>query len=162
MPKPKTSHPRLRQKGNAFYFDTQAKPRVWLPLGSDEKVALRRYEKLIKASGAGGTVDRMVDDYMRHLVAGGAGMNGRAVAPATIVQYRAWSVHIGRVFGQLTPIELTQGDVSKYLAKCTRSSARGEISLLSSAYQFAMMSGKLDFNPCIGVKCNKPRARRDR
>lgn len=157
-----TKRPRLRQKNRAFYFDTQAKPRVWIPLGSDEKVALRRYEKLIKAAGAIGTVDRMIDEYMRHLIAGGAGMNGRPVAPATIDQYRVWSVHVGRVFGQLDPTEITQGDVARYLLTCIRSSARGEISLLSSAYQFALPSGRVNFNPCIGVKSNKPRGRRDR
>jgi hypothetical protein len=62
----------------------------------------------------------------------------------------------------MDPVEITQGDVALYLHRCKGTSARSEISLLSSAYQYAMVDAGLTFNPCIGVKATKPRARRDR
>jgi integrase len=158
----KSRFPRLRQKGKSFYFDTQAVPRVWIALGSDRAVAIARYKRLFAAGGAVGTVDRMIGDYIHYLTAGGRGMKGARVVKATIDQYRAWARHVGQIFGHMDPTEVTQGDIALYLHRCERTSARGEISLLSSAYQHAMIKNGITFNPCIGVRTNKPRARRDR
>ena len=158
-----TARPRVRKKGRAYYFDTQAKPRKWIALGSDEAAALRKYDRLVKGVGAAsGTIDRLLNDYMLHLHAGGVGAFGKPVAQLTLDQYDVWQTHICRVFGKLAPGEISQGDVARYLKNCKRTSARGEISLLSSAYNFALPSGIVDFNPCIGVKSMKVRVRRDR
>lgn len=159
---PKSPYPQLRRKGRAWYFDTQERPRRWIPLGSDETVALRRYHELVDRAGRPGTVDRLVADYLAHLASGGAGAFGRPIRPASLTLYRGWAVHLSAVFGDMHPAEVTQGDIAVYLARCARTSARGEISLLSSAYLHAMTRQELTFNPCIGVRCQKPRARRTR
>ncbi len=159
---PKSPTPQLRRKGRAWYFDTQERPRRWIPLGTDEALALRRYRELVDRRGKAGTVDRMVADYLAHLAGGGAGAFGRPIRPVSLELYRGWAVHLSAVFGDMAPADVTQGDIAVYLARCTRTSARGEISLLSSAYQHALVEQRLTFNPCIGVRCPKPRARRDR
>jgi integrase len=159
---PKSPHPNLRRKGAAFYFDTQEQPRRWIPLGSDQVLAMKRYHELVERKGKAGTVDRMVADYLAHLAAGGFSATGRKVTASTLAMYRTWSVHLSSVFGDLSPTEVTQGDVAIYLAQCQRTSARGEISLLSSAYGRAMIESELTFNPCIGARCGKPRAKRTR
>ncbi len=152
----------MRRKGRCWYFDTQERPRRWIPLGADEAKALRRYRELIERKGKAGTVDRMVADYLAHLAAGGGGAFGRPIRPASLTLYRGWSVHLSAVFGAMDPADVTQSDVAVYLVRCTRTSARGEISLLSSAYQHALVDQRLTFNPCIGVRCPRPRARRSR
>ena len=158
----KPSLPRLRQKGKAYYFDTQRTPRYWIPLGSDRVAALRQYERLMTNQGAAGTVARMVTEYLDHLAAGGRGAFGKPVRFQTLEQYRAFARHLSGVYGEVAPQEVTQADVAKYLRDCERTSARGEISLLSSAYQHAMAEQRVTFNPCIGVRSPTPRAKRDR
>jgi integrase len=157
----KAHFPRLRQKGKAFYFDTQEKPRRWIPLGSDPAAAMTKYRRLILREGNIGTVARLLSDYLAHLEAGGRGAFGKPVADSTVQLYRNWARKLGAVF-PVAPIEITQGDVARYLHDCVRTSARGEISLLSSAYQHAMARGELQFNPCIGVRSSRPRSKRSR
>lgn len=159
---PKSPHPRLRRKGRAWYFDTQERPRRWIPLGTDEADALRRYHELADRKGQPGTVDRMVADYLAHLATGGPGALGKPIRPQSLTLYRGWAVHLSAVFGDMDPADVTQGDIAVYLARCRRTSARGEISLLSSAYGHALLEQRLPFNPCIGVRCPRPRAKRDR
>jgi len=159
---PKSPHPRLRRKGKALYYDTQETPRRWIPLGSDEALAMKRYRELVERKGAAGTVDRMVADYIAHLAAGGRGAFGKPVRATSLTMYRAWSVHLSGVLGDMDPRDVTQGDVAVYLARCKRTSARQEISLLSGAYQHALVAERLTFNPCIGVRCGTPRAKRTR
>lgn len=160
----KTKFPRLRMKVNAFYYDTQSKPRVWIPLGSDPVKAMERYRRLITATKrtAIGTVDRMVDDYLAHLKGGGVGPSRKPVTKSTLLMYRAWKAHISDVFGHMDPAEVTHGDVTTYLHRCVRTSGRSEISLLSSAYQHALVGEAISFNPCIGIKAGKQAAERTR
>ena len=157
----KTRFPRLRQKGKAFYYDTQETPRRWIPLGSDSAAAMKTYRRLYERDGELGTVSRLLSDYLAHLEAGGRGSFGRPVTGGTLVLYHDWAKKVGAVFPILA-IEVTQGDVARYLHDCARTSARGEISLLSGAYQFAMARGGLTFNPCIGVRASRPRSKRTR
>jgi integrase len=144
--------PGLRKRGRAFYFDTQAKPRRWIPLGTDEAKALREYERLRAAPIAAGTIDAMLRDHLDAI----------AVAPGTLELYRIFRKHLSGVFGHLAPGELTQADIRKYLTDCPRTSFRGEIALLSSAYWRAMDKGAVTFNPCAGVKVKRAKAKRTR
>jgi len=88
------------------------------------------------------------------------GLSGKA--ELTVVQYRVWERHLSAVFGEVQASEITQADIAKYLDVCPRTSARGEISLLSGAYHRWLRTGKLMFNPCIGAKSLKKRGRRTR
>lgn len=146
--------PRLRRKGKAFYYDTQAKPRKWIPLGSDEAVAIREYRKLHQQTVAVGSVPQMVRDYLLTI-------SGEK-ATATIAQYRAWQRHLEAVFEGVDASAVTQADIAHYLDICPRTSGRGEISLLSGAYHRWLRLGKLTFNPCIGAKSTRKRAHRTR
>lgn len=146
--------PRLRWKGDAAYFDTQRKPRYWIPLGSNLLIILREYQKLMAQPASVGTVGRMLQEHVD-------GLRGK-VTEGTHAQYRAWNRHLSGCFGRLFPNEVTQADVLKYLDVCKRTSARGEISLLSGAYRAAMRAGHVTFNPCIGARSDKPRSTRDR
>ena len=149
--------PQLRRVGRAYYFDTQAKPRRWIALGSDEAQALKRYRELRGEVAAGAdSVDRMLDEHARSLAASGK------VKPSTLRQYGFLHVHLSRVLGHCQASALTQADVARYLEECPRTSARGEVSYLSGAYYRWLRLGRIAFNPCIGAKTDKPRSRRDR
>jgi integrase len=160
---PESMFPKLRRKGNAYYYDTQSKaPRRWIALGSDPVVAVERYKRLDSAKGRAGSIDRMVAEYLAYLDGGGRGALGRPVSKSSLRAYRIWSVHLSGVFGDMAPEVLTQGDVARYLADCARTTARNEIAVLSGAYGHAMLHGGLTFNPCAGIKSNRPRSRRQR
>lgn len=146
--------PKLRQKGNAFYFDVGGKPRRWIPLGCDPVDAMRQYKRLMGAKSAGGTVGKMLDDHLLAIV--------RDVKPSSLAQYRAWRDHLHRVFGGMPMDSVTQFDILKYLDVCPRTSGPGEMSLLSQAFTRAMRAGLVTFNPCVGVKSGRRRPKRDR
>lgn len=147
--------PFLRKVGRAFYFDHGGKPRRWEPLGIDEAAAMRKYRALLARRGAvTGTVDAMLREHLEALPG--------TVAPGTLAMYRKWRMHLSEIFGAQRPDEVTQADVLQYLEECPRTSFRGEISLLSSAYWRWLRQRKLTFNPCAGVKTKRPRSKRDR
>ena len=147
--------PGLRRKGAFFYFDAGGKPRRWIALGNDEAVALKRYEQLsAEAKPTIGTVDAMLAAYL-------ANPRGK-LAAGSMVNYRNYRRHLSAVFGAMQPDEVTQAMVVRYLRNCARTSARGEIGLLSMAFTAWMEAERLDFNPAFGVKVRLPVSRRDR
>jgi integrase len=155
--------PQLRRKGNALYFDTLQNPRKWIALGSDELKAMEQYRRLIqKANTAAGTVSRVVAEYLEYLAAGGKGPKGKPITASSLVVYRKFAKKIDEVFGEMDPRHITQGDISKYLYKCPRTSGPQEVSVLSGAYQHQMRLDRLSFDPCIGVKTIQAKARRGR
>ncbi len=154
------SLPFLRRVGDALYFDHGGKPRHWEPLGSNEEAAMRRYRILLKQRNAtGGTVDAMLRD---HLLTLPTKVKAGELTASTLKQYKAWRMHVGEMFGRFRPHEVTQADILRYLENCPRTSFRGEISLLSSAYWTWMRLGKVAFNPCAGVRTKRKRSKRDR
>lgn len=103
---------RLRQKGKAYYFDTQARPRKWIPLGSDRPAALKAYDRLMaQRVPTAGTVKAMLAEYV-------VGLQNKA--PATLTQYRGWQRKLEAVFGDEPADSLTQADVLKYADLCPR------------------------------------------
>jgi integrase len=149
------NRPGLRRKGRAFYFDAGGKPRRWIPLGSDEAVALKRYAQLVEESKpAHGTVDAMLAAYLAN--------PREPLAAGTLVNYRVYRRHLSAVFGKLAPHEIEQQHVILYLRNCKRKSARGEISLLSMAFTAWVEQGRAGSNPVFGVHIRLPVSRRDR
>lgn len=145
----------VRKKGNAFYYDHGGKPRIYEPLGTDEKVALERAERIATRKLAPpGTVDAMLKDVMEHL--------RTKVKTGTYANYRGYHKHLSGVFGYMAPADLTQAHVLNYLRTCPRTSFRGEIALLSAAYVLWMDRGRVEFNPCFGVRCKRKGSKRDR
>lgn len=142
----------LRRKGAAWYYDTGGKPRRWVPLGSDEALALKRYRELVARPVIAGTIDAML----------AAHLSGLKRAPGTLALYKTFRKHLSGVFGHLRPDEVTQADVLRYLDDCPRTSFAGEVALLSAAYRTAMRQGGVTFNPCLGVKSGRPKAKRTR
>lgn len=148
--------PGLRRKGRAWYYDAGGKPRRWIPLGSDEAAALRAYAKLAEqAKPERGTVDAMLAAYLAS--------PRSPIAAGTVRNYRRFRLYLSGVFGHLAPAELTQADIVRYLRKCPRKSARGEVALLSMAFTAWIDDGRLEFNPCFGVHVKGlPKSKRDR
>lgn len=154
--------PGLRKKHRSFYYDAGGKPRKWIPLGSDEQIALRRYHELRSGKGVArptDTVDCMLKEYELWRAAGGG---RKKITKSTLRQYGFFSLHLSRVFGDQPATALTQADVARYLELCPRTNARGEIAFLSGAYQHWMALGRVVFNPCLGARCDRPRSHRTR
>ena len=147
-------YPRLRKQGNAFYYDHGGKPRHWEPLGPDEARALKRYKALADApKPREGTVDRMLEQTIEAL-------RGK-VADGTLENYKGFRKHLAAVFDP-DPTLISQADVLRYLRTCPRMSFRGEIAFLSQGFVLWMDEGRLDFNPCFGVKIKRKGSKRTR
>jgi hypothetical protein len=146
----------LRQKVRAWYYDAGGKPRRWIALGTNQVAALKKYRQLVKESKPAirGTIEAMLADYLAHPRA--------PLAPGTLVGYKIFRVHLSAVFGHMMPEELTQSQIVRYLRRCPRKSARGEIALLSMAYTAWLEDERLTFNPCFGVKIALPVSKRTR
>jgi integrase len=151
--------PRLRTKRHAdgslsYWFDCLGKPRRWIALGKIEAVAMRRYHELIATpKPAPGTVDQMLAEAIEN-------MRGK-VKPGTLLNYRAYRKHLAAVF-RGAPDAITQADVLRYLRLCPRMTFRNEIGLLSLAFVHWMDAGRLDFNPCFGVRIRRQGSKRSR
>src|SRR6266511_2219888 len=163
MPK-RTPFPHLRRPkgGDALYFETPG-TRKWIALGTDEVAAMARYKELMRGRAAvGGTVGKLLIEYLDFLRSGGVGPKGRPVKASTLKLYAKYLRHLSNVFGLALPAEITQAAVARYLMNCKRKGARSEIGLLSGTFQWAMLERGLESNPCIGVRSNKPRSKRNR
>lgn len=147
--------PRLRWKGAVAYFDHGGKPRRWERLGTDPVAIQRAYDRIMEGRKAPAwTVDAMVGDYLAHPRA--------PLAPGTLANYRSFRGHLAKVWGHDAPETLTQADIVRYLRLRKGKTARGEIGLLSLAFVAWMDAGRLEFNPCFGVRVKLPASRRTR
>jgi integrase len=152
--------PRLRWKHGAYHYDHGGKPRRWQRLGSDEAAARAAYDRIEAARATPpGTVDAMLRDYLE---APRNAATGQPLARGTLANYRSYRGHLAAVFGPLAPESLTQADVVKYLRLAKRKTVRGEIGLLSLAFVAWMDAGRLEFNPCFGVRVRLPASKRVR
>lgn len=150
--------PRLRAKKHrdgtvSYWYDHGGKPRRWEPLGKVEATVLRRHKELTAAPKPGrGTVDEMLREVIESL-------RGK-VSPGTIKNYECYRKHVAAVFRM--PEEISQGDVLRYLKTCPRMTFRNEVSLLSMGFVRWMDEGRLDWNPCFGVRCRRKGSKRNR
>jgi len=152
-------YPRLRcrtSKNGArwYYYDHGGKPRRWEPLGRHEARALARYSSIVTAvPAAPGSVAQMLADALDDL-------RGKVTA-GTLAHYAGFKKHLQAVFTD-PPEIITQAEILGYLARCPRTSFRGEIAFLSQAYALWMLEGRLTFNPCFGVKIKRKGSKRTR
>lgn len=145
----------LRWRGRRAYYVTAPPQRRWIALGSNPAVIRRRYDALeLERHAAPRTVDAMLAEYIAAPRA--------PLALGTLRNYRVYRGHLAGVFGPLEPDTITQADIVRYLRTCKRKTARGEIGLLSLAFVGWMDQGRLDSNPCFGVRVKLPASRRSR
>lgn len=145
--------PNLRHRGGTWYYDHGGKPRRWERLGTDQAVALARYKAIrARAKASPGTVSAMLADYL----ATAKGSQG------TLANYKSYSKHLERVFGDTPAADLEQADILRYMELNPRVSFRGEVSLLSQAYKKWMLARLLPTNPCFGVRSGRPKSQRTR
>lgn len=157
--------PRLRARISqrtgipSYFFDHGGEPRRWERLLGNDEAVLRRYKDLIGATAAPAfSVDRMLGDYLELARAAVAKDD---LAKGTYLNYCAYRKHLAAVFDP-DPRETTQADVLHYLRACPRMTFRGEIGLLSMAFSNWMELGKLNFNPCFGVRIKRKASKRTR
>lgn len=150
--------PRLRRKGRAYYFVTSAKPRRWIPLGSDLAAALRQWADLAGKPSASITFEEVTKAY-RELIY-------PEKAPRTRKDNDGEFRMLEAVFGKSPLDSITHKDVAKYHAlrgAAARTRANREIALLSHVWNFARSakSGYLTEkpNPCAGIERFKEHGR---
>lgn len=150
--------PRLRAKTHrdktvSYWFDHGGKPRRWEPLGKVEARVLEMYkERMSRPKPGPGTVDEMLRDVIDSL-------RGK-VSAGTLKNYECYRKHLAAVFRM--PEDISQADVLRYLKTCPRMTFRNEVSLLSMGFVRWMDEGRLDFNPCFGVRCRRKGSKRNR
>jgi integrase len=156
--------PHMAQKGQAFYYVTNDRPRRWIKLGTDYMAALVEWAKL-----EGGDLP----DHARTFSQVAAWYELKVLpgkALRTQDDNKAEIKRLCTVFGD-SPIEtITPADVRRYLddrmstkrlkegeqPKPAHVRANREISLLSHIINFARERGFTDMaNPCAGVRRNK-------
>jgi integrase len=171
---PMLVRPRLRGQRNKkgivhYYFDLGGSPRRWEPLGTEQASVLKRYDKLIAqfkervATRDNFTVDAMLGDYIEHA---NNVKTGKPLGKGTLANYRSFRKNLSKVFGPAAPDseEMTQAAIVRYMRTRKASSPiiRGEVALLSLSYLRWMDLGKVQFNPCFGVKVKLPPCKRTR
>jgi integrase len=158
----------MAQKGQAFYYVTNDRPRAWLPLGSDYMAALLAWAKHEgePVPETARTLSQVIAWYKVKILPGKALRTQR--------DNKAELERLEAVFGD-SPIEtIKPTDVRTYLndrlstkprkegqePKAAKTRANREISLLSHVINFARDAGLTDMaNPCAGVKRNKETGR---
>lgn len=151
--------PRVRRKGNSYYYDTGGKPRRWIPLGSD-KAEMRRKWAEIEGSEPDPT------DKTFSIV---ATRYEREIMPRKAYRtQKGNAAELGRLlaaFGRMPIDEIRPSDVRRYLdlrGEKAKTRANREKALLSHIFNMARSWGYTDApNPCAGVKGHKE-AGRDR
>lgn len=141
--------PNLHRKGECYYYVTGTTPRKWLPLGSDLRAALRRYEKLRLQRSPSGTLGQLIQAWLAN--------PPKTVGKTSLSTYRANATHVQRVFGELYPDEVSRADILRYLDECPRTTVGNEVMILRRVYERAIRSGVATINPCLGAKPEVPR-----
>lgn len=147
---------RVRWRGRVAWFYLGGTPARWQRLGTDVAAVQRLHAKLLleRAPTAPGTVDAMLADYLAQ---------PRKITAGTLANYKVFRGHLARVFGPEPPESIKQADIIRYLRGRKGTTARGEIGLLSMAFVAWIEQGRLDFNPCFGVRLKGlPVSRRSR
>lgn len=143
--------PRIRAKGGRFYYDTQAKPRKWIPLGADYAQALVKWAELegrgFTASTAP-TVRMAAERYRREVIP--------TKAPRTQADNEVELRHLLAVFGDAPLAGIKPTHIRGYLdARGAKAKTRAnrEKALLSHIFNKAREWGYTDSpNPCAGVR----------
>lgn len=155
MGRPRSSNqhlpPRIRVKGGRFYYDTQAKPRRYIPLGADYAQALVKWAELegrgFTASTAP-TLGMAAERYRREVMP--------TKAPRTQADNEVELVNLLAVFRDAPLASIKPAHVRGYLdvrGKVAKTRANREKALLSHIFNKAREWGYTDSpNPCAGVK----------
>jgi site-specific recombinase XerD len=136
--------PRMRRKGNAFYYDTGTKPRKWIPLGSNESQARLAWAKL-ENEEHGETVSYLIQHFF--------GTRVPELALNTQKNYASLKKPIEKAFGKMLIRDVTHEDIATYLDEhWSHASANQQIAILSAMFEKALRRGWADKNPCKGIR----------
>lgn len=150
----------VRLKHGRYYFDAgrdETGKRRWVPLSRLAEGDHALYAALARVMRPRArTIGDLLDAYL------GQGM--RDLSPSTRRDYMGY---IGRslrpVFGAMPPEDVRPSDIAQYLELRQEQGAQvvsnREVACLSSAYNFAMRKGWVEYNPCRGVRRNRERPR---
>lgn len=92
MGRKRTKHhnlpPRMQQKGSAYYYVYNAKPRKWEPLGNDLARAKRRWAEIESGPGTSLSVGDLAQQYM----------DREKRSDGTTIQYRSYQLALAKAF----------------------------------------------------------------
>jgi integrase len=146
--------PRMRRKGSAFYYDTQQKPRKWIPLGSDFAVARRKWANLEGATaGDCITFKDCADRYERDVIP--------TKGIRTQAQNKGELANLRKVFDEMPMEQIRPSHIALYLdAREAKIRANREVSLFSHIFNWSRSRGLTDAaNPAYGVDRNEEKGR---
>lgn len=134
------------------YHPVGGKP---IPLGTDRQAAVRKVLDLLGRADDTGTVGELWRNYENSA-------DWRNLAERTQADYRACSVHVLQVFGQVHAATIRPADIARYL-RVERGAApvraNREVALLSNLLNLAVERGDIERNPCREVRRNKEQPR---
>lgn len=138
--------PRMRRKGSAYYYDAGGKPRVWIPLGSDEGIARMKWAELSNEA-PGHTVRYLIQWFFTTRVP--------QLAANTRRNYASFRKPIEAVFGDVSIRGVRTEHIATYLDDHhSPAAANNQIGMLSAMYEKALRRGWADRNPCKGIRRN--------
>lgn len=146
--------PRMRRKGNAYYFVHNGKPRRWEALGTDFAIALRRWAELVGQPAAAAPSPTFTEVARKYRL-----IVYPTKAPRTRKDNDGEFKKLEAVFGASPLDSITHRDAARYHALRGEQApvrANREIALLSHVWTFARSakSGYLTEkpNPCEGIE----------
>jgi integrase len=145
--------PRMRRVGDAYYYDTQQKPRKWIALGSDKIQALRLWAEHEGKHGELRTVGAALDRYLALYSKGLAAESLRAYSRAAKV--------LKKYFGT-APLDAVRVEhLAEYRDRNQRKAAGNmQLMLLGLVYQRAKEWGWCSTNPAVETRRNTLAARK--
>lgn len=155
MPRPRSKDrdlpPRMHRKHGAFWHK---QGNTWTRLAplDDLVLAFSRYAQL-EAGDDGDTLQHAINRFLERQVP--------TLKTTTQRDYRAACSALAAWAGHMRIDEIKPRDVARYLSECRPATvANKRIAVLSSICAAEVSAGRIDFNPCLGVRKNR-QPRRD-
>lgn len=123
----------------------------WTRLGSDLTAALAEYAR--HQAHEQGSMPAIIDQALPAILKG--------KAPATVAQYTIAARKLQDILFEFAPHQVTQRDIVQILAHLedTPAAANRMLVVLRLVFNWALRSGLVDSNPCVGVPRLKTKAR---
>lgn len=144
---------RMRRVGAAFYYDTGAKPRKWIALGSDKAKALTRWAELRGADSSGRSVGTLIDKYLAQ---------SSELSDNTLRNYRNLAAIVRKFFGTAPVDQVRSGHIQEFHDRHPRKMlARNVVIWFKQVLKKAVQWEWIASNPADKVEV-RPQRKRDR
>lgn len=142
---------RMHQKGKAYYYVTNDKPRKWIALGSDLAKARLKWAELENGPGSSDSISRLIDEWLEI---------PNELTESTMINYRSVALQLKAVFGDSPVQSIIPANIAAWLDNhSSRARANLGKSLLTNVLDLAVRRGMINRNPAREIQRLKVKRR---